>query len=143
MFSPDSTLLAFGEPSKSVQLIQTSTGDELATLEPPVDKNKCWTCCFSRDGTRLAVSTDNHTIHLWDLARIREQLATMGLDWPLPPLPPAAPLKERSGPCESVWMRATWRGRTASRGRICRRARNPTKVWPLLSSRAAGVQLIS
>lgn len=28
-------------------------------------------------------------IHIWDLRAIREQLASMNLDWDLPPYPPA------------------------------------------------------
>src|SRR5262249_31160355 len=32
----------------------------------------------------------NHIIQVWDLRQIRQQLAAMGLDWDLPPYPPAA-----------------------------------------------------
>ncbi len=37
--------------------------------------------CFSPDGNLLAVGTMQNTIKLWDLKRIRSQLAHMGLDW--------------------------------------------------------------
>ena len=51
---------------------------------------------FSPDGTRLAVMTSNHTIHVWDLRAIRQGLAEIGLDWDLPPYPPA---DADSNPC--------------------------------------------
>jgi hypothetical protein len=42
---------------------------------------------FSTDGTKLGAGRD-HIIHLWDLRRIREQLAVSGLDWKSTPYPP-------------------------------------------------------
>jgi tetratricopeptide (TPR) repeat protein len=44
--------------------------------------------CFNQDGSLLAAATAHHLIQLWDLRKIRRQLATMGLDWDLPPYPP-------------------------------------------------------
>src|SRR5205807_938595 len=67
-------------------------GKELATLEAPrdnalVDERPL----LSPGARRIAVRTGNHTIHLWDLRALRRQLAEIGLDWDLPPYPPAAP----------------------------------------------------
>ena len=45
--------------------------------------------CFSPDGSLLASRGANNTIDVWDLRRIREQLAAMHLDWDLPPYPAA------------------------------------------------------
>jgi hypothetical protein len=49
----------------------------------------------SPDGNRLAVSGPN-VVHLWDLRRIREQLAKLGLNWDAPPYPPAAPVPTKA-----------------------------------------------
>ncbi|MCU0960844.1 MAG: hypothetical protein MUF48_12135 [Pirellulaceae bacterium] len=45
--------------------------------------------CFSPDETQLAAAAETGHIQLWDLRAIRTQLADMGLDWDLPPYPPA------------------------------------------------------
>jgi hypothetical protein len=70
------------------KLIHAGTGNELATLEPPRDAGSA-SHRFSPDGTRLAVATGNHTIHVWDLLALRRGLAGIGLDWDLPAYPPA------------------------------------------------------
>jgi hypothetical protein len=36
---------------------------------------------FGNTGRYAAVATDDDRIHLWDLARIRSELAAIGLDW--------------------------------------------------------------
>ena len=61
-------------------LINPSTGRELATLAAPQPQTINW-LCFSPDGSRLAVACRNQTIQLWDLRRIRQQLAAMKVDW--------------------------------------------------------------
>jgi WD40 repeat protein len=83
-----STLLAIGEVGYGIRLIESATGRELATLEPPEDNTYSWPC-FSPDGARLAAATGNHIIHLWDLRLIRQQLAAMDpdLDWDHRPYP--------------------------------------------------------
>jgi WD40 repeat protein len=86
--SPDGTLLSWGGVHQPLSLTHAGTGKQLATLEPPRDAGTTgfW---FSPDGTRLAVATGNHTIHVWDLRAIRRGLARLGLDWDLPAYPPA------------------------------------------------------
>jgi serine/threonine protein kinase/WD40 repeat protein len=89
--SPDGSLLFRpGTASVPPKLLDAGTGKELATLEPPGDVGQVGQQ-FSPDGTRLAVGTGNHTIHVWDLRTIRRGLAEIGLDWDLPPYPPAEP----------------------------------------------------
>ena len=43
--------------------------------------------CFVADDTRLVVSMDKYPMRVWDLRRVRQQLAAMNLDWEAPPLP--------------------------------------------------------
>ena len=62
---------------------------------------------FSPDGTKLVVGTDRNTVLVWDLRRIRDHLAPIGLDWDAPPTrrrrSPAKPKAHfRPGPCAVV-----------------------------------------
>jgi serine/threonine protein kinase/WD40 repeat protein len=89
--SPDGTLLFWpGGWPEPPRLVHAGTGKEMATLEA---REFGWTSAmrFSPDGTRVAVGTGNHTIHVWDLRSLRRGLADLDLDWDLPPYPPAAP----------------------------------------------------
>jgi WD40 repeat protein len=87
-FTPDGSLLAITSNYRSVRLVDPATGGEFATLTAPEPQGISW-LCFSPDGTRLAAATAAHVVHLWDLRRIRQQLAGMNLDWDLPAYPPA------------------------------------------------------
>jgi len=88
-FSPDSKLLAVETGRGVVRLVNPETGQEYARLEDP-NQDRAGRITFSPDGTQLVVASgDHHSIHVWDLRAIRTQLATMGLDWDLPPYPPA------------------------------------------------------
>ena len=88
-FSPDSAIFALGGDPQKYYLFATETGERLATLELPQPVMGDW-MRFSPDGTTLATFLNNWSIQLWDLRRLRRQLATMNLDWNLPPYPPAA-----------------------------------------------------
>ncbi len=79
-FSPDGALLAITSSNQIVQLLDPVTAEEVATLASPDSLLISW-LCFSRDGSRLAVAAENQGVQLWDLRRIREELATIGLDW--------------------------------------------------------------
>jgi hypothetical protein len=46
---------------------------------------------FTPDGDRLLVRRQGNSVRVWDLRRIREQLAEAGLDRDRPPYPPAPP----------------------------------------------------
>ena len=84
-FSPDQRTLAVETGSGSVRLVDLATGEDLARLEDP-DQIVSESLTFSPDGTRLtAASSRGSSIHVWDLRRIRVQLAEMGLDWEVPP----------------------------------------------------------
>jgi WD40 repeat protein len=84
-FAPDGGLLAVNRGGL-VLLVDPDSGWEFATLEPPPEAARVlgW-LAFSPDGGRLAVTTDTE-VRVWDLRRIRAQLAEMGLDWDAPPL---------------------------------------------------------
>lgn len=83
VFSPDGRMLALLHGrSTRIKLVAAADGRELATLETGR------ALCFSPDGSRLAtIADDGHSVLLWDLTLIHWQLATMKLDWDLPPSP--------------------------------------------------------
>jgi hypothetical protein len=86
-FAPDSSLVAVGGDPGVVRLCATETGRELARLEVP-DATGLSPQFFSHDGSQLfAFGEEDHAMHVWDLRRIRRQLAEMGLDWDAPSLP--------------------------------------------------------
>ncbi len=87
-FSRDGRLLALALSRTQVQLLDAATGAEIALLDPPVPGVISW-LAFSPAGSQLAVATESHLIQLWDLARLREELRALRLDWDQPPLPPA------------------------------------------------------
>jgi serine/threonine protein kinase/WD40 repeat protein len=87
-FTSDGSLLAVAQSTRLARLFDAATGYELATLPSPVPKNIYW-LCFSPDGTKLAVCCEGGLIYVWDLRLIRQELAAIGLDWDLPPYPPA------------------------------------------------------
>ena len=85
-FSPDSQMLAAAISRTAVRLVETASGRELATLEAPEQLVISW-IAFNADGTQLAVALATGPIQLWDLRLIRQQLASMNLDWEMPPYP--------------------------------------------------------
>jgi serine/threonine protein kinase/WD40 repeat protein len=90
-FSPDSRLVAVGEKHGPIRLVLVETGREVARLTAPEPN---WYCpvCFSPDGAHLiATHGDFKGLYVWDLRRIRAQLAGLDLDWEAPPYPLAAP----------------------------------------------------
>jgi WD40 repeat protein len=96
-FTADARLMALAIARDQVLLAEAATGRELArltTLQPG------WPTplVFSPDGTKLIASTKQKTALVWDLRRIRDQLALMRLDWDAPPYPAASPASEAPGP---------------------------------------------
>jgi tetratricopeptide (TPR) repeat protein len=72
-----------------VRLVDPDSGRELAMLDAGTGSLANFFCLsFSPDGAKLAAGRD-HIVHVWDLRRIREQMATIGLDWGAPPIPVA------------------------------------------------------
>ena len=96
-FTSDGRLMALGMAPDQVLLADAATGRELArltTLQPVTPTP----LTFSPDGTKIIASTNQKTVLVWDLRRIRDQLAPMGLDWDAPPYPTAPDSRDALGP---------------------------------------------
>jgi WD40 repeat protein len=85
--SPDGHMQAVCLTPYSVQLIDSASGREMASLAPSDPHSIKW-LSFSPDSTFLAAATQDHIIQLWDLRCLRSELASVNLDWALPPYPP-------------------------------------------------------
>jgi len=79
-FSADGQWLAVAATRSEIRLLDTRTGDELATLTPPLPQNLD-SLVFSADGRYLAGHTLARVAHVWDLHALRRELAAMNLDW--------------------------------------------------------------
>ena len=94
VFSPDGRTIALVRGRNSdLKLIEADTGREWATLEAGEPHG------FSPRGNGLVTSEADGLLRLWDLRRIRQQLATLKLDWEAPlgdPEPPFASEKPLS-----------------------------------------------
>jgi tetratricopeptide (TPR) repeat protein len=91
-FDRDGRVMVVCFPSNGlVRLVEAATGRELATLEvTPGPSQITGPPSFSPDGSQLVVHHGREGLRAWDLRRVRGGLAAMGLDWDLPPYPPAA-----------------------------------------------------
>ncbi len=91
----DGRLLSLAGNDGAIRLMVPESGRELARLEPP-ESDRVGEMAFTPDGARLAVAYPlaKH-IKVWDLRRIRRQLADLGLDWEAPP---DAPEEEHARP---------------------------------------------
>ena len=79
-FSPDGRWLAVAATRSEIRLIDTRTGNELATLTPPLPQNLD-SLVFSADGRYLAGHTLTRAAHVWDLHALRRELKAMKLAW--------------------------------------------------------------
>lgn len=79
-FSPDGLWLAVAATRSEVRLLDTRTGNELATLTPPLPQNLI-SLVFSADGRYLAGHTLTRVAHVWDLHALQRELSTMKLNW--------------------------------------------------------------
>lgn len=87
-FSPDNRLAALAD-LHTIELVEPRTGGRLARLEDPGQERVC-EMAFGAGGAQLIVTSwSRPVVHIWDLRRIREGLADLGLDWDLPPYPSA------------------------------------------------------
>lgn len=90
-FACEGRLLALVDGRNRIHLYDAATLPlrRLATLETPEGPATLVGLSLSPDGTRLAATTDYNVIALWDLRRLRQELAALDLDWDmLPYLPP-------------------------------------------------------
>jgi Tfp pilus assembly protein PilF len=87
--SPDNRIMVTYDAGEGQALLlsEVDTGRELARLDEP-DQTGFWDVVFTPDGSRLLVSS-SEGILVWDLRRIRTELARRDLDWDAPPYPPA------------------------------------------------------
>lgn len=80
-YSPDGRLLATGGGDRRVVLWDARTHDRLCALP---QRSPVGYLAFDGQGARLAISTDEHLITVWNLAVLRPPLAAIGLDWDAP-----------------------------------------------------------
>jgi serine/threonine protein kinase/WD40 repeat protein/Tfp pilus assembly protein PilF len=93
--SADGRMVATGDGVDLIRLADPETGAELARL-PQDEGERLFPRLFSPDGSRLyAWGQQSSALFVWDLRLLREQLAELGLDLDLPPLPPPAPRRDR------------------------------------------------
>jgi serine/threonine protein kinase/WD40 repeat protein len=88
-FARDGRLLALAHGRNLIHLHDAAPPwQHLAALETPGVKDLTG-LALSPDGSRLAAVTAGDILGVWDLGRLRERLAALGLDWDLPPYPAA------------------------------------------------------
>jgi eukaryotic-like serine/threonine-protein kinase len=75
-------LAVLGQANGIYRLVELTTGRELARLEDP--EQGTGAAAFTPDGLQLVVTAQNG-LRVWNLRRIREELARLGLDWDGPP----------------------------------------------------------
>jgi WD40 repeat protein/serine/threonine protein kinase/Flp pilus assembly protein TadD len=80
-FSPDGGLLATGGADRQVVLWDGRSYRRICSLPQMTNVHDL---AFDSDGLRLAVSTAEELITLWNLAVVRPELAAVGLDWDAP-----------------------------------------------------------
>lgn len=81
-FTSDSRICAVVFSPGEVRLFETQAGTELVRLHPNA---RCllFRPLFSPDDRFLVVASTDHQLLIWDLARLRSQLAALRLDWNL------------------------------------------------------------
>jgi WD40 repeat protein len=85
-FSPDASYIA-AVIGNAIRLYDSNGLLELCTLDPPVRFTSTG-LDISPDGASIVQMSNRSGIGcIWDLRRIREHLAEVGLDWDLPPYP--------------------------------------------------------
>ncbi len=93
IFAPDSSLMAISPGPRGLELVDPQTGGELATFD---DRGEGLPVGFSPDGGQLVAACADDTLRVWDVRRVRRELAGIGLDWPGPtpaPRPAADPVE--------------------------------------------------
>jgi tetratricopeptide (TPR) repeat protein len=80
-------LAILGQTNGTYRLVEPSTGRELTRLEDP--ELNTGPAVLTPDNTKLVIAAKNG-LRVWDLRRIRAELAKLGLDWDAPPLATAS-----------------------------------------------------
>ncbi len=82
-FTGDGQIIAMSVTPQQILLADPADGREIARLSTlqPIGPRPA---AVSPDGTKLAAITGRQTVLVWDLRRVRERLAEMGLDWEAP-----------------------------------------------------------
>jgi serine/threonine protein kinase/WD40 repeat protein len=83
-----SELAVLGLTNGVYRLVGLATGRELARLEDP--EQNTGQAAFTPHGAKLVVVARNG-LRVWDLRRIRAELANLDLDWESSPIPPSVP----------------------------------------------------
>jgi WD40 repeat protein/predicted Ser/Thr protein kinase len=83
-YSPDSKLLAGTSGRSHLMLLEATTGEALVVFEPP-GRQLFSMARFTSDGRHLLVSSESNRVLIWDLERLREELAIAGLDTEIGP----------------------------------------------------------
>jgi WD40 repeat protein len=86
--SPDGRAVAVRVFNDTVRLLDAASFVEIGTLTAP-EIGLIGPLRFSPDSGMLVFGA-SHLVHLWDLRRLRRELAAVGLDWSAPPYPAAA-----------------------------------------------------
>lgn len=86
-FTPDGSLMAMAISRTQIRMAEAVTGRVLAHFTA-LDHSDAIPMAFSPDGARLALCTNRGTMQIWDLRKLRQQLAEWNLDWRQSP-PPA------------------------------------------------------
>jgi signal transduction histidine kinase len=79
-FAQGGRMMAMARSHDEVQLVDTTTGDELATLASP-DPQPLAGLRLSADGRLLAAPGPEGRIQVWNLSELRRGLAALSLDW--------------------------------------------------------------
>ena len=123
-FSPDGRYAILTTTGGMFRYVEVATGRELVRFEDPDLKETA--AAFGPDGATLYTTADGG-FRVWDLRRIRERLAEIGLDWEATAFPPAAPA---SGPVRvnvigTELLDPTKRAAVEQMGRTLRALLNP------------------
>ena len=79
--APDGESLVI-EKDRKVHLLATATGESIAVLASASSASGiCVNEVFSADAARLSLLWQYGSVYVWDLAGLRRELATVGLDW--------------------------------------------------------------
>jgi WD40 repeat protein len=94
-FSPSlgdsrSEIVALETGQGTIRLVDVDAAREYARLDDG-SQARADRGCFTPDGAELVLTGESAAIQVWDLRRIRDELARLGLDWELSAYPPNKP----------------------------------------------------